>query len=167
MALESYQRPQPGSDIQLNINIDLQIKAEDTLRQQLDATRGGRQVDTKQVLIKKAPAGSAVVTDPNNGEVLALATFPTYNPADFVNGISQEKYAQLSDTNGISALVDRSITGQYAARLHLQAGHRHRRAQQRPHQRQHVLQRHRHLHRRWAGLQEHRPQRLRQPAPRP
>ena len=66
------------------------------------------------MLIKKAPAGSAVVTDPNNGEVLALATFPTYNPADFVNGISQEKYAQLSDTNGISALVDRSITGQYA-----------------------------------------------------
>lgn len=111
---QSYQPPQPGSDIQLNIDIDLQTKAEDYLRQQLDATRGGRQVDADKVLIKKAPAGSAVVTDPTSGAVLALATFPTYDPSEFVNGISTERYAQLSDTNGISALIDRTITGQYA-----------------------------------------------------
>jgi penicillin-binding protein 2 len=111
---ESYQPPQPGSDIQLNIDIDLQVKAEDTLRQQLDATRGGRQVDADKVLVKKAPAGSLVVTDPNNGQVRALATYPSYDPSEFVNGISTERYAQLSDTDGISALIDRTITGQYA-----------------------------------------------------
>jgi penicillin-binding protein 2 len=111
---QSSQPARPGSDIQLNIDINLQIKAEDSLRQQLDVTRGGQQVDKDKVLIKKAPAGSAVVTDPNTGAVLALATFPTYNPSEFVNGISQERYAQLSDTNGVSSLIDRTITGQYA-----------------------------------------------------
>ena len=111
---QSYQPPQPGSDIQLNIDINLQIKAEDYLRQQLDATRGGAQSDNFGIRVKKAPAGSVVVTDPASGAVLALATFPTYNPSEFVNGISSERYAQLSDDNGISSLIDRSITGQYA-----------------------------------------------------
>jgi len=108
------QDPRPGSDIQLNIDIDVQAKAEDYLRQQLDATRGGSQRDNYGVRVKKAPAGSAVVTDPNTGGVVALATFPTYDPSEFVNGISQERYAQLSDTDGVSALIDRTITGQYA-----------------------------------------------------
>jgi penicillin-binding protein 2 len=111
---QSYQPPRQGSDIQLNIDIDLQMKAENYLRQQLDATRGGAQRDSFGVRVKKAPAGSAVVTDPNTGAVLALATFPTYDPSEFVNGISQERYAQLSDTDGVSALIDRTISGQYA-----------------------------------------------------
>ena len=76
--------------------------------------RGGSQRDNFGVRRKNAPAGASVVTDPNNGAVIALATFPGYDPAEFVNGISQERYAQLSDTDGISALIDRTITGQYA-----------------------------------------------------
>jgi penicillin-binding protein 2 len=110
----SYQAPRPGSDIQLNIDIDLQVKAEEALREQLAATRGGRQSDSTGVYVKNAPAGSVVVEDPGTGGVLALATFPSYDPSEFVNGISPERYAELSDTDGVSALIDRSITGQYA-----------------------------------------------------
>jgi penicillin-binding protein 2 len=111
---QSYQPPQPGSDIQLNIDINVQMKAEEALREQLDVVRGGSQRDKLGVRRKNAPAGASVVTDPNTGAVIALATFPSYDPAEFVNGISQERYAQLSDTDGISALIDRTITGQYA-----------------------------------------------------
>ena len=111
---QSYQPPQPGSDIQLNIDINVQMKAEEALREQLNVVRGGSQRDNFGVHRKNAPAGASVVTDPNNGAVIALATFPGYDPAEFVNGISQERYAQLSDTDGISALIDRTITGQYA-----------------------------------------------------
>jgi penicillin-binding protein 2 len=109
------QDPQPGSDVQLNIDIDVQLKAEEALREQLGVVRGGTQRDPNGKTFKKnAPAGSVVVQDPNNGAVLAMATYPTYDPAEFVNGISTERYAELSDTNGVSALIDRSITGQYA-----------------------------------------------------
>jgi penicillin-binding protein 2 len=111
---ESKQDPQPGSDIQLNIDINVQMKAEEALREQLGVVRGGSQRDNFGVRVKNAPAGSAVVTDPSTGAVMALATYPSYDPAEFVNGISQERYAQLSDTDGISSLIDRTITGQYA-----------------------------------------------------
>ena len=111
---QSYQAPQPGSDIQLNIDINVQMKAEEALREQLDVVRGGTPARRLGVRRKNAPAGASVVTDPNTGAVIALATFPTYDPAEFVNGISQERYAQLSDTDGISALIDRTISGQYA-----------------------------------------------------
>jgi penicillin-binding protein 2 len=110
-----YQAPRPGNDIQLNIDIDVQIKAEEALREQLDVTRGSPpQRDRFGVYKKNAPAGSAVVTDPNNGAVIALATYPSYDPSEFVNGISAERYAELTGTESTNALIDRSITGQYA-----------------------------------------------------
>ena len=110
----SYQPPRPGDDVQLNVDFDLQAKTEQTLDKQLAATRGGAQTDANGVLVKKAPAGSAVVLDPNNGAVKALATYPRYDPAEFVNGISQARYQQLTDQSGASALVDRAISGSYA-----------------------------------------------------
>ena len=60
-----------------------------------------------------APAGSAVVEDPRNGQVLALATNPTYDPAEFVGGISQANYQALLN-NPSDPLLDRTIQGQYA-----------------------------------------------------
>ena len=113
------QDAKPGSDVQLNIDIGLQLKAEEALSGQLDATRGSapqRDPDGK-VYKKNAPAGSAVVLDPTTGGVQALATYPNYDPDEFVGGISQERYDQLSDANNpkpVSALFDRAIGGQYA-----------------------------------------------------
>ena len=61
-----------------------------------------------------APAGSVVVTDPRDGSVLAMASFPTYNPAEFVNGIKPEVFAVLNDPANHYPLNNRAITGQYA-----------------------------------------------------
>ena len=113
------QEAKPGSDVQLNIDVRLQLKAEEALREQLDVTRGSApQSDRFGNYKKNAPAGSAVVLDPDSGAVRALATFPNYDPDEFVGGISQERYDQLSDASnpddGISALFDRAIGGQYA-----------------------------------------------------
>jgi penicillin-binding protein 2 len=111
-----YTPPQPGNDIQLSLDLDVQKTAEQALPEQLDAVRGGRQTDSDgRTVVKKAPAGSVVILDPNNGGVVAMASYPTYNPEEFVNGISQERYDQL--TKGSEAdnpLINRALQGQYA-----------------------------------------------------
>jgi penicillin-binding protein 2 len=107
-----YTPPEPGNDIQLTIDLDVQQISEQALREQLDSTRGRRQQDNNA--IKKAPAGSVVVLDPQRGGVVAMASYPTYNPEEWVNGISAARYAQL--TGGAETdnpLINRAIQGQY------------------------------------------------------
>ena len=108
----SYQPPKPGSDIQLNIDLDVQIRAEQALADRLAYWRGKSQSGAD--LPRNAPAGAAAVVDPQGGAVRALATYPSYDPAEWVGGISPQRYEQLTDVGGVSALVDRSISGQYA-----------------------------------------------------
>ena len=108
---ESYQPPKSGNDIQLHIDIEVQMRAEQALVERLDVLRGTAQRDGA---IRGAPAGSVVVLDPRDGGVVALASAPSYDPQEFAAGITQERYNQLQDINGASALIDRSITGQYA-----------------------------------------------------
>ena len=56
-----------------------------------------------------------VTLDPTNGNVVAMASYPTYDPTEFVNGISAERYAQLKGTDpGQDPFSNRAIQGQYA-----------------------------------------------------
>ncbi len=106
-----YTPPRSGNDLQLTIDLDIQANAEATLSAQLDAIKGG----VTREGTKTAQAGSLAAVDPRNGEVLAMASFPTYDPAEFVNGISTERYAQL--TGGDAAdnpFPNRAIAGEYA-----------------------------------------------------
>ncbi|MCY4275140.1 MAG: penicillin-binding protein 2, partial [Gammaproteobacteria bacterium] len=57
--------------------------------------------------------GSVVAIEPKTGEILALASAPTYDPNLFINGISQTRYLQLN-TSELKPLFNRSIYGQYA-----------------------------------------------------
>ncbi|MCY4149027.1 MAG: penicillin-binding protein 2 [Gammaproteobacteria bacterium] len=57
--------------------------------------------------------GAVVAIEPKTGEILALASAPTYDPNLFVNGISQTRYAQLNSSE-LKPLFNRSIYGQYA-----------------------------------------------------
>lgn len=56
--------------------------------------------------------GSVVAMDPNNGEILALVSLPSYNPNAFVQGISQKDYHALATSN-TQPLYNRAIRGQY------------------------------------------------------
>jgi penicillin-binding protein 2 len=57
-------------------------------------------------------SGAVVALDPRNGEVLAMASRPTYDPNLFVNGIGRADYAALRD-NPERPLFNRTLTGQY------------------------------------------------------
>lgn len=83
--------PVPGENIQLTIDIELQRYTESLLQER---------------------AGSVVAIDPRNGEVLAFASLPAYDPNLFVNGISVADYTQLN-TDKKRPLFNRSLKGQY------------------------------------------------------
>lgn len=97
-----------GSDIVLTIDANLQKIAEDTLAANIQkiATGGfGKAYD--------ANAGAVVVMDVNSGEVLAMASYPDYTPADFVGGISNENWAKYRDNNA-KPLVNKATQNSYS-----------------------------------------------------
>jgi cell division protein FtsI (penicillin-binding protein 3) len=61
--------PTPGATLELSIDLKLQYIAERELRLGVDANR--------------AKAGTAIIMDPQSGEILALANYPTFNPNNF------------------------------------------------------------------------------------
>jgi penicillin-binding protein 2 len=74
-------QPEPGYNLVTTIDVEVQKLAE-------------------KILQKRAKKGAIVLIDPNNGEVLALASWPTINPNDFVPTISTDKFQKIeSDPN--------------------------------------------------------------------
>ncbi len=57
-------------------------------------------------------AGSAIAMDPDNGDVLAFVSQPTYDPNPFVNGIEYSAYQALRE-NEREPLFNRALRGQY------------------------------------------------------
>ena len=114
----------PGNDVQLTIDIQVQQLAEQTLDQALRERRtkapkpDHNTVDgsvSREWGYYPAPAGAVVVEDPANGNLLALASNPPYDPRWFSEGISQQKFEELfkpEDPNG--PLFDRATQGGYA-----------------------------------------------------
>jgi penicillin-binding protein 2 len=51
----------------------------------------------EKALESKAKRGAIVIVDPTDGDILAMASWPTYDPNSFVPSISAEKFKQLQD----------------------------------------------------------------------
>lgn len=82
---EVIREPIAGKDVWLTIDIDVQIAAEDSLKENIksiseNATSALRGAD--------ASSGSIVAIDPNNGELLALASYPTFDLSTYRADIS-------------------------------------------------------------------------------
>ena len=58
-------------------------------------------------------AGSAVVLDPETGEILAMMSTPAYDPNEFTTGIDRERWGILAN-DPETPLMNRVIQGQYA-----------------------------------------------------
>jgi len=111
--IDSLEQPAvPGNDVWLTIDLDLQALAEDELRSGLDAAR--LRTPSPGDPPNVASAGSVVALDPRNGDLLAMASFPTYEPADFVNGISFAQFDALTSEANYSPILNRAIQGTYA-----------------------------------------------------
>ena len=101
-----------GRDVLLTIDLDVQRLSEESLAQGLDAARSSW--DRDQLKRFLAPGGSVVVLDPRDGSVLAMASLPSYDPSEFIDGISQTRFSQLQDPASGYPLNNRVIQGLYA-----------------------------------------------------
>jgi penicillin-binding protein 2 len=107
-----HQDPVQGHDIKLTIDINVQRAAEDALNQGLALARNN--VDRVGGRHFVAPAGAVVVLDPHDSSVIALASNPTYDPSQFVNGIPTALFQQYNDPSSHFPLNDRATSGLYA-----------------------------------------------------
>ena len=98
--------PVVGADVQLTIDADIQLVAERALKSDIEKISNGGYAEQSD-----AKAGAVVVMNIKNGEILAIASYPDYEPQLFVNGISTEKYNEYKENE---ALYNRSISGTYA-----------------------------------------------------
>lgn len=102
--------PVPGLDVVSSIDVGLQKLTEESLAQGIAQAR--RVFDEDRQKNYLAPGGAAVVLDPRSGEVLAMASYPTYDPAAFVGGISKPEFdAMLKDP--ANPLLNRTIQAEF------------------------------------------------------
>jgi penicillin-binding protein 2 len=83
--------PEPGNNLYLTLDAELQNVADQALGEQ---------------------AGAVVAIDPGNGDVLVFVSKPAYDPNLFVNGIDSKTYTALRDDDK-QPLFNRALRGQY------------------------------------------------------
>src|SRR5207302_9032742 len=94
-AIGSAKEPRPGDDVVLSIDEKTQHLAERSLALGEQAAR--RQFDPTTGIHYRADAGAVVVEDPKNGQVLAMASNPTYDPRLSTNGFSTQEWKSLTN----------------------------------------------------------------------
>lgn len=87
-----------GHNLVLSIDIDLQKKLEESIITSLQKAH-----------LNKA---CAIALDPNNGEILAMISFPSYNNNDFARGMTAEQYQKIA-SHPDNPLFNRCISGEY------------------------------------------------------
>lgn len=97
--------PQAGSDLQLTLDSAIQKAAEESLSATIEMIQSSSNEDCK--------CGSVVCMDVTNGDVIAMASMPTYSPNTFVGGISASDWEEMSGEDAQNPLLNRVISGQY------------------------------------------------------
>jgi len=97
--------PIPGSDVVLTIDADVQAVAEQALVRALEEAHDDEFPD--------AAAGAAVALDVKTGDVLAMASYPTYDPELFLGGIAEADWEALNAKDSEYPLTNRAIMAQY------------------------------------------------------
>jgi penicillin-binding protein 2 len=85
---------EPGDDIRLTIDSNLQATAEGAL-------------------LSFGLPGAFVAMNPQNGEILAMGSAPTFDPSIFTEAITQREYRQLTSQKTDAPLANRAIQGLY------------------------------------------------------
>jgi penicillin-binding protein 2 len=105
--------PTPGNDLQLAIDIKAQQVAEESLVQGMARARQRSCPGDRTTHRCRAPAGAVVVLDSHTGEVIAMASAPTFDLRKFVGGVSQSYYDTLNAPDAHNPLLNRALQSAY------------------------------------------------------
>lgn len=97
-----------GADIKLTIDANLQDVTEKALNETIQKIINGEYGKAYN-----AKTGAAVVLNVKTGEVLAMCSYPDFEPQLFVDGISSQKWNEYTQKER-SALLNRTIQSTYA-----------------------------------------------------
>jgi penicillin-binding protein 2 len=101
------QMPQAGDNIRLTIDVELQRAAEEALEYGIRlALEDGEWA---------ANGGAIVAMDPDTGEILALASNPTFDPDIYVGRVKKRDLKQLADPRNNHPALNRAVAGLYPA----------------------------------------------------
>jgi penicillin-binding protein 2 len=112
MGIASEEAPKPGDTLITSIDQDVQAIAEKALADEIKSSQAT--FDSKNGRNFKAPSGAAVVMDPRTGRIVAMASYPTFDPSLFVGGISQKELTRLTREESGIPLISRATQGQFA-----------------------------------------------------
>lgn len=97
--------PIPGNTVYLSIDAYLQKVAEDSLKNTLDQVRTGSTIKSKwgdykiKTPYPNAISGATVVLDVKTGKVLAMTSYPGYDPNIFISGLTKQQFNSLQPSN--------------------------------------------------------------------
>lgn len=97
--------PEPGNNVELTIDLGLQMTAENALAQVIQNLQENGVGSQKEG--KDADSGAVVVLDATNNEVLAMASYPTYDPARY-----NLDFNELAEADG-NPLLNHALQGLY------------------------------------------------------
>jgi penicillin-binding protein 2 len=111
----------PGSNLVLTIDDKTQRLSEAALQLGINLAR--HTADRNSGKFLEANGGAVVVMDPNNGQILAMASNPTYDPSIFLGGLSRKEALSLDicykrpcpPASHDQPLLNRAIDGLYPA----------------------------------------------------
>ena len=109
---EGSSAPVPGDTLVSSIDARVQAVVERELHRTIMATR--QTVDEVTGRPYEATSGATVVLDPDDGRVVAMASYPTYEPQVWVGGISSKQLAYLYDKKSGEPLLSRPTQAQLA-----------------------------------------------------
>lgn len=99
-----------GNNVTLTIDYRLQTVAEKSLLDTINRLKNGEITGEK---IEDTNAGAVIVLDVQTGEVLAMASYPTYEINDFVGGISTQNWEKIRNDSA-NPMLNRAISGIYS-----------------------------------------------------
>jgi penicillin-binding protein 2 len=104
--------PHAGYSLKVTLNLSLQKEGEKALLEGIERARAGG---------KPASAGAFVALDPRDGQVLAIGSYPSFDPNKFAKPLTRAEYAALQGKAGgggsgeenPAPLTDRAVNGTY------------------------------------------------------
>jgi penicillin-binding protein 2 len=106
------QAPRPGNTLVTSLDAKVQAVVERQLRKTILTAR-----DTFDPVSGRnyvADSGAAIVMDATNGRVVAMSSYPSYDPGVWVGGVTSKELSRLYSQKAGTPLLSRATQGQFA-----------------------------------------------------